>query len=73
LIVYINLNPIYHGFTGNIYSYRYSSLLTLLSKGATAVKYQQVWDLFHGKENFLFYINQKKFEFDEKMNALILE
>jgi REP element-mobilizing transposase RayT len=73
LIVYINLNPVYHGFVDNIYKYQYSSLLILLSEKKTFLTRQEVWELFHDKENFQYYINMKKLEFDEKMKALILE
>lgn len=73
LIVYINLNPAYHGFTNNIYAYRYSSLLVLLSERKTYLKRQDVWELFDHRENFEDHIKMKKLLFDEKMNALILE
>jgi REP element-mobilizing transposase RayT len=73
LILYINLNPIYHGFTNNIFTYRYSSLVVLLSKRKTMLKRQEVWELFHDRENFQYCIEMKKLEFDEKMKALVFE
>lgn len=73
LIVYINLNPIYHGFINNIYAYRYSSLLMLLSARKTYLKRQEVWELFENRMNFEQHIEMKKLLFDEKMNTLILE
>jgi len=73
LLVYINLNPIYHGFTKEIYTYRYSSLRALLSTKTTFLDRDMVLELFDNRENFRYYIELKKLEFDEKMNALLLE
>ena len=73
LIVYINLNPVYHGFTDNIYSYQYSSLNVLFSKRKTVLNRQEVWELFDNRENFQYCIEMKKLQFDEKMNVLLLE
>ena len=73
LIVYINLNPVYHGFAANAYTYRYSSLTILLSKRKTFLHRNEVLELFDGQENFRYYLEFKKLEFDEKMNALLLE
>lgn len=73
LIVYINLNPVYHGFSDSIYEYTYSSLRSLLSKRKTILSRQEVLELFDGRENFKYYLEFKKIVFDEKMNKLLLE
>jgi len=73
LIIYINLNHIYHGFTSRLFEYEYSSLLLLLSKQNTFLKRSEVMELFEDKENFHYCIKKKKLEFDEKMIALLLE
>jgi putative transposase len=73
LIVYINLNPVYHGFTKNVYAYKYSSLMILLSKRKTFLSRTEVLELFDGRENFQYYLEYKTLEFDEKMNSLVLE
>ena len=73
LIVYINLNPVYHGFINDPYRYRYSSLQSLLSKKKTFLSRYIVWELFEDRESFIYYLQSKKLEFDEKMSALLLE
>ena len=73
LIVYINLNPVYHGFEKDIYTYQYSSLLLLVSKRKTFLHRHEVLELFDGKENFQFYLRFKKMEFDEKMTTFLIE
>ncbi len=60
LIVYINLNPVYHEFENDIYAYQYSSLRLLLSKGKTFICRREVLELFDGLENFQYYLQSKK-------------
>lgn len=73
LIIYINLNPVYHSFSSDIFSYKHSSLTSLLSNKKTLLKREEVLSFFEDKENFKFYITNKKIVFDEKMKELILE
>lgn len=73
LIIYVNLNAIYHGFDSNIYNYKHSSLKKILSNRKSFVRSSKVLNLFENKENFKYYIQFKKLQFDEKMNALLLE
>jgi REP element-mobilizing transposase RayT len=73
LIVYINLNPIYHQFETDLYQYKHSSLLALLSVKRTLLERDQVLLLFGDKENFVYHLANKKLEFDEKLMELILE
>lgn len=73
LIMYINLNPVYHQFAKNIEDYKYSSFLSLISEKPTLLERDEVLNLFEGKENFIYTLNHRKIIFDEKMNELILE
>ena len=73
LIIYINLNPIYHGFVSDVKTYKYSSYLTLISNKETLLERKEVIDLFGDQENFIFHLNHKKIQFDEKLQEIILE
>ncbi|QMU66422.1 MAG: transposase [Flavobacteriaceae bacterium] len=73
LIIYINLNPIYHGFVKNLDDYKYVSYLSLISEKETLLKRKEVLSLFENKENFKHHIIDKQIEFNEKLKELILE
>jgi len=73
LIVYINLNPIHHGFTSNLNEYKHSSFLALMSNKTTLLQRDEVIQLFDDKENFKYYLESKKLELDEKLKLLTLE
>ncbi len=67
LIVYINLNPVYHHFVNNAKEYKYSSYNTIISNKQTLLDRDSVLELFENKDNFKYYINHKKMVFDENM------
>ncbi len=73
LIVYINLNPIYHQFVNSLKEYKHSSYLSLISNKKTLLKREEVIGLFDNKENFVFHLIEKKLDFDERLKELILE
>ncbi len=53
LIVYINLNPVYHKFVDNVKDYKYSSYRAIISDKNTLLDRNSVIDLFGDKENFI--------------------
>lgn len=59
LIVYLHLNPVIHGFTNDLHDWKYSSLNDFLDDSDSFLKKHHVFDLFGGKNNFLFCHNQK--------------
>ncbi len=67
VIIYINLNPVYHKFVNKAEKYKYSSYNALVSNKPTQLKREEVIDLFEDKENFKFYINYKKNVFNERI------
>jgi len=73
LIVYINLNPIYHNFCSNLNNYKHSSYLSLISKKETLLNRKDVICFFDNIDNFIYHLKSKKMNFDEKMNTLLLE
>lgn len=73
LIIYINLNPIYHQFVTDLSQYKHSSYLALLSEKRTLLKREEVLLLFGDLKNFEYHLTHKKIEFDEKLKELILE
>lgn len=73
LILYINLNPVHHGFTSNMEDYKHSSYKAIISQKPTLIKRAEVLDLLGGRENFMYVIKNKKLLIDEQMEALIFE
>lgn len=73
LIIYVNLNPIYHGFVSKLNEFKHSSYLSLISDDETFIEKEEVIHLFNDTENFIFYLNTQKIEFDDKLKELILE
>ncbi len=67
LIVYINLNPVYHQFVNNANDYKYSSYRAIIADKPTLLDRNSVIDLFEDKENFKYYINHRKNVFEEKI------
>ncbi len=66
VIIYINLNAVYHKFTDRAKNYKYSSYNALVSDKSTQIERDEVIKLFDDKENFKFYVNYKKNIFDDK-------
>ena len=73
VIVYINLNPVFHQFVTNINAYKHSSYLSLISEKSTLLKREEVILLFDSKDNFIHHLTHKKLQFDEKLTELVLE
>ncbi len=67
LIVYINLNPVYHQFVNKANDYKYSSYRAIISDKPTLLNRHRIIDLFEDKENFKYYINHKQHVFKEKI------
>ena len=59
LIYYIHHNPVHHGFTDDMFKYKWSSFLTINSIKPTSLKRQEVIELFDDLENFNFFHNQQ--------------
>ncbi len=60
LIVYINNNPVHHGFVNHPFEYSWSSYKTLLSSKETKLKRQEVIDYFDNIDNFSCVHEQKQ-------------
>jgi REP element-mobilizing transposase RayT len=73
LVVYINLNPIYHSLVSNISEIKHSSLTSLLSNKAKLLKRNEVLEYFNDRDNFLYHLEYKKIDFDSQFNELIFE
>jgi REP element-mobilizing transposase RayT len=59
VILYINLNPVYHRFIRNIYEYKHSSLPILLSYKKTFIKRDEVLNFFDGRDNLRYNVDAK--------------
>jgi putative transposase len=55
LIYYIHYNPVHHGITNDLFSWKYSSYESFFSKKETRIKKQRVIDWFGSLENFKLY------------------
>jgi len=64
LIIYIHQNPLKHKFTDDFSIYKHSSYQTYLSEKDTNIKRAYIFDLFGGKENFIFYHNENQIKFE---------
>lgn len=73
LIVYINLNPIYHRLVNTISEIKHSSITSLLSDKTTLLKRIEVIDYFNDRDNFLYHLKHKKVTFEERFTELIFE
>lgn len=70
LIVYINLNPVLHGFVDFPYQWNYSSYKATISNQPTKIRRDEVIDLFGGLNNFKYYHDLKVLEkFLEKIDV----
>ncbi|MFW5851213.1 MAG: transposase [Bacteroidota bacterium] len=52
VIMYVQNNPVHHGFCEHTIEYPWTSYLSTISKNSTNLKREEVLDLFGGKENF---------------------
>ncbi|MEZ4792538.1 MAG: transposase [Gelidibacter sp.] len=52
VVVYIHLNPLKHNFTDDFRNYPFSSYSAMVSNKSTALKREQVLELFDGTVNF---------------------
>jgi putative transposase len=52
VIMYVQNNPVLHGFCEHTIEYPWTSYLSTISKNSTKLKREEVLDLFGGKENF---------------------
>ncbi len=64
LIVYIHLNPVYHGFTNEVNKWRYTSYNDICSTRPTLVNKVDVLNLFDDITNFKAYHHMKAAERD---------
>ncbi len=67
VVVYINLNPVYHNFVETAAGYVYSSYNALISDKATLLNRAEVLNLFANKANLVYHLNHKKVIFDHKI------
>ncbi|WP_395045217.1 transposase [Flavobacterium sp.] len=58
VIVYTHLNPVKHKFKDNYIDYKYSSYNSILSEKPTLLLRNDIYDLFGGKENFIYQHNE---------------
>ena len=73
LILYINLNPVHHGFISNLDLYRHSSYKALISDKPTLLKRDEALEMFGGLDNFIHVIHHKKLQIDEQLESMIFE
>ncbi len=66
LIVYINLNPVHHGFCDHYEKYIYSSFKGLISEKPTSLERAFVIDLFENKENFKYSLDLRKCDMENQ-------
>ena len=66
LVVYVNLNPVIHGFCEDYKGYIHSSYRGLISDKPTALKRQFVIDLFEDRENFKYSMDTRKYNIDNE-------
>lgn len=64
LIVYIHLNPLKHKFSGVFEKYKHSSYQSYLADKETNLEKEYVFELFGGKENFIFYHNESQLKYN---------
>ena len=60
LVIYINSNPVHHGFCEEVEKYQDSSYLSLISNSETTLNRKEIIKLFETKDNFKQVINQKQ-------------
>lgn len=66
LVVYINLNPVIHGFCKNYKDYKHSSYKALVSDRPTSLDRAFVIDLFDDRENFKYSLDLRKYIIDDE-------
>ena len=62
-INYIHQNPITHGYTKELDTWKFSSYNSFLSNKSTRIQKQEAFGLFHDKQNFIDYHTIKKAEY----------
>ena len=60
LIIYINNNPVHHGFVEHPIEYPWSSYKTVISEKSTKLKRKEILNSFDNIENFKYIHNQKQ-------------
>ena len=66
MIRYIHFNPVLHGFTNNLFQWKYSSIHAFYSKKRSLISKREVTDWFGGTEPFKkFHQSIQEEEFDE--------
>ncbi|MCF6348395.1 MAG: transposase [Flavobacteriaceae bacterium] len=65
LILYVHLNPKHH-LNIDFETYKFSSYQSILSKEETKISRDEVFELFDGKENFIFCHKRRKESLNEK-------
>lgn len=66
LAVYINLNPVIHGFCEDYKDYKHSSYNALVSDRPTSLERAFVIDLFDDRENFKYSLDTRKYDIDDE-------
>jgi hypothetical protein len=66
LAVYINLNPVIHGFCEAYKDYKHSSYNALISDKPTSLEREFVIDLFEDIENFKYNLDASKYDIDNE-------
>ena len=66
LVIYINLNPVHHGFCEDYKSYKHSSFKGLISIKPTVLERTFVIGLFDDKENFQFSHDLRKCDIEDQ-------
>ena len=70
LIVYIHLNPLKHKFLNQFELYNHSSYSSYLSNAATNLEREYVYELFGGKENFIYFHNENQIKYEGLINEI---
>ncbi len=73
LILYIHLNPVHHQFADKLETWKHNSYNSILSDKPTKLKRNEMFNLFEGKENFVFSHNQKNEEVIQRMESIMNE
>ena len=70
LIVYIHLNPLKHKFLNQFELYNHSSYPSYLSNAASNLEREYVFELFGGKENFIYFHNENQIKYEGLLNEI---
>lgn len=72
LVVYIHLNPSKHKFTNQFENYHHSSFKAYQTEKMSNIDTEFIFELFGGKENFLFYHDERKINYEGLINEIDL-